>query len=48
MIRNSDQIAMESFGRTIKFSVPVVANGNDFFGVVGALNIFELTPVQRH
>jgi hypothetical protein len=25
-----------------------VANGNVFVGVVGALNIFELTPVQRH
>jgi hypothetical protein len=48
MIRNSDQVAMDSFGGAIKFSVPVVAKGNVFVGAVGALNIFDLTPVQRH
>jgi hypothetical protein len=25
-----------------------VAKGNVFVGAVGALNIFELTPVQHH
>jgi hypothetical protein len=47
-IWHSDQVPADNFSGAIKFSVPVVADGKVFVGTEGALQIFGLTPAERH
>jgi hypothetical protein len=47
-IWNSNASPADDLGGAIKFSVPIVANGQVFVGTDGALKIYGLTPAQRH
>jgi len=47
-IWNSNQFPADNISAAVKFTVPVVANGNVYVGADGNLYIFGLAEVQRH
>jgi hypothetical protein len=47
-IWNSNASPSDALGQALKFTVPIVANGQVFVGTDGALQIYGLVPATRH